>query len=52
MRYWVYDGDYLLRRFARKEEAKHFCKYTTFRVVVKPVEKKVIDLSNFKEALI
>jgi hypothetical protein len=52
MRFWVYDGDYLLRRFARREEAIHFCKYTTFRIVVKPKEKKVVELSNFEEALI
>lgn len=52
MRFWVYDGEYLLRRFARREEAQHFCKYTTFRIVVKPKEKKVVELSNFEEALI
>ena len=52
MRFWVYDGDYLLRRFARMEEAKHFCKYTNFTIVKKPAEKKTIDLTQFKEALI
>jgi hypothetical protein len=52
MRFWVYDGDYLLRRFARLEEARHFCKHTDFLIVKKPREKKVIDLSNFEEALV
>jgi len=51
MRYWVYDGDYLLRRFARKEEAYHFCNNTDFLIVVKPREKKFVDLSQFEEAL-
>mgnify|MGYP003337554987 FL=1 len=52
MRFWVYDGDYLIRRFARREEAQHFCRYTTFRIVVKPKEKKVLNLDQFEEALI
>ena len=53
MRFWVYDGDYLLRRFARLEEAQQFCKYTNFTIVKKPREKKAkLDLSQFEEALI
>lgn len=53
MRFWVYDGDYLLRRFAKLEEAQHFCKHTNFSIVKKPREKKAkLDLSQFEEALI
>lgn len=52
MRFWVYDGDYLLRRFARLEEAQHFCKFTDFVIVKKPLEKKIVDLSQFADALI
>lgn len=51
MRFWVYDGDYLLRRFARQEEARHFCKCTDFTIVKKPRIVKKLDLSQFEEAL-
>ena len=52
MRFWVYDGEYLMRRFARLEEAQHFCKGTEFLIVKKPREKKALNLDQFEEALI
>lgn len=52
MRYWVYDDGALLRKFARLEEAVHFAALRGFQIVIKPREKKAIDLSQFEDALI
>jgi len=51
MRFWVYDGDTLMRKFARLEEATHFAKLRGFLIVKKPRIKNTIDLSTFEEAL-
>ena len=52
MRYWVYDGDALMRKFARLEEAVYFASLRGFQIVKKPREKNIIDLSQFEDALI
>lgn len=51
LRYWVYDGNYLMRRFARLEEAVYFAGLRGFQIVKKPRPKNTIDLTQFKEAL-
>jgi len=52
MRFWVYDGDDLMRKFARLEEAVYFASLRGFQIVKKPREKNIIDLSQFEDALI
>ena len=50
MRYWVYDEDVLIRKFARLEEAVYYALARDFRIVRQPRVKKTIDLSQFEEA--
>ena len=51
MRYWVYDGNDLMRKFGRLEEATHFAKLRGYQIVKKPRPIERVDLSKFEEAL-
>jgi hypothetical protein len=51
MRYWVYDGQDLMRKFGRLEEATHFAKLRGYQIVKKPRPKNTIDFTKFEEAL-
>ena len=50
MRYWVYDSNDLMRKFARLEEAVHFSALRGFQIVKKPRIINRVDLSQFEEA--
>ena len=50
MRFWVYDGQDLMRKFGRLEEATHFAKLRGYQIVKKPRPNRQIDLSQFEEA--
>jgi len=50
MRFWVYDGSDLMRKFARLEEAVHFSALRGFQIVKKPRIINRVDLSQFEEA--